>query len=67
MCIRDRMALARSGGVSVAITAGTIVAGAYFGDRCSPASSSATLVAAATVLFLLRLARGKWLDKGALQ
>ena len=42
------MALARSGGVSVAITAGTIVAGAYFGDRCSPASSSATLVAAAT-------------------
>lgn len=42
------MALARSGGVSEVITAGTIVAGAYFGDRCSPASSSATLVAAAT-------------------
>lgn len=42
------MALARSGGVDAAMTAGTIVAGAYFGDRCSPASSSATLVAAAT-------------------
>ena len=42
------MALARSGGVSAAITAGTIIAGAYFGDRCSPASSSASLVAAAT-------------------
>lgn len=42
------MALARSGGVSTAVTAGAIVAGAYFGDRCSPASSSAALVAAAT-------------------
>lgn len=42
------MALARSGGVSTAVTAGAIVAGAYFGDRCSPASSSASLVAAAT-------------------
>ena len=29
-------------------SAGTIIAGAYFGDRCSPASSSAALVAAAT-------------------
>lgn len=38
------MALARSGGVSTAVTAGAIVAGAYFGDRCSPASSSASLV-----------------------
>lgn len=42
------MALARSGGVGTAVTAGTIIAGAYFGDRCSPASSSAALVAAAT-------------------
>ena len=42
------MALARSGGVGTAVTAGTIIAGSYFGDRCSPASSSATLVAAAT-------------------
>ena len=42
------MALARSGGVSVPLTAGTVLAGAYFGDRCSPASSSALLVAAVT-------------------
>ncbi len=42
------MALARSGGINAAMAAGTIIAGAYFGDRCSPASSSATLVAAAT-------------------
>ena len=42
------MALARSGGVDAAVTAGPIIAGAYFGDRCSPASSSAALVAAAT-------------------
>ncbi len=42
------MALAKAGGVDVAATAGTVIAGAYFGDRCSPASSSATLVCAAT-------------------
>ncbi len=42
------MALGRAGGVDVAATAGTVIAGAYFGDRCSPASSSATLVAAST-------------------
>ena len=42
------LALARSGGVDTAMAAGTILAGAYFGDRCSPASSSAALVAAAT-------------------
>lgn len=42
------MALARSGGVSEAVTAGAVLSGAYFGDRCSPASSSAALVAAAT-------------------
>ena len=42
------MALARSGGVSPAITAGAILSGAYFGDRCSPASSCLALVSAAT-------------------
>ena len=42
------MALARSGGVDVMITAGAILSGAYFGDRCSPASSSGLLVAAVT-------------------
>lgn len=40
--------LARSGHVDLAITAGAILSGAYFGDRCSPMSSCATLVAACT-------------------
>ena len=31
-----------------AVTAGAVLSGAYFGDRCSPASSSAALVAAET-------------------
>ena len=39
------MIVARSGGVNLTATAGAIIAGAYFGDRCSPMSSSATLVA----------------------
>lgn len=47
------MALARSGGVDAAVTAGTIIAGAYFGDRCSPASSSAALPAAAIIVLPL--------------
>ena len=42
------MALARSGGVDPAVAAGVVVSGAYFGDRCSPASSAASLVAAVT-------------------
>jgi len=42
------MVLAQSGGVSLAVTAGAVMSGAYFGDRCSPASSSASLVAAVT-------------------
>lgn len=42
------MALARSGGVDPMITAGAVLSGAYFGDRCSPASSSGLLVAAVT-------------------
>lgn len=37
--------IAKSGGVSISATAGAIIAGAYFGDRCSPMSSSASLVA----------------------
>lgn len=40
--------LARSGGVNLAVTAGAIISGAYFGDRCSPMSSCASLVAACT-------------------
>ena len=42
------MVLAKSGYVNVDVTAGAIIAGAYFGDRCSPMSSSANLVAALT-------------------
>lgn len=39
------MLMAKSGQVDVNLTAGAIMAGAYFGDRCSPMSSSANLVA----------------------
>lgn len=42
------MTLARSGGVDPVLAAGTIMSGIYFGDRCSPVSSSANLVAAVT-------------------
>ncbi|MFL0245358.1 Na+/H+ antiporter NhaC family protein [Candidatus Clostridium stratigraminis] len=42
------MVMARGGGVSIPITAGAILSGAYFGDRCSPMSSSANLVASLT-------------------
>jgi NhaC family Na+:H+ antiporter len=42
------MALARGGGVSPAVTAGAVLSGAYFGDRCSPMSSCAMLVATCT-------------------
>ena len=42
------MALARSGNVDPLITAGVIMSGIYFGDRCSPVSSSANLVAGVT-------------------
>lgn len=36
--------LAEINGVNLAMTAGAVLAGAYFGDRCSPMSSSARLV-----------------------
>lgn len=42
------MVLAKSGQVDVNMTAGAIIAGAYFGDRCSPMSSSANLIAVLT-------------------
>ncbi|MGN0659990.1 MAG: Na+/H+ antiporter NhaC family protein [Emergencia sp.] len=42
------MALARSGGVSEVMTAAVIFSGIYFGDRGSPVSSSAVLVANVT-------------------
>lgn len=40
--------LAQSGNVDGNLTAGAILAGCYFGDRCSPMSSSANLVAILT-------------------
>lgn len=51
------MALARSGGVNIAMAAGAVLSGAYFGDRCSPASSAASLVAAVTETDLYRNVR----------
>jgi NhaC family Na+:H+ antiporter len=49
--------LARSGGVDLSLTAGAILSGAYFGDRCSPMSSCASLVAACTGTKLYRNVR----------
>ncbi len=40
--------LAKSGGVNIYIAAGAIISGAFFGDRCSPVSSSANLVSIVT-------------------
>ena len=51
------MALARSGGVDPTVTAGVILSGVYFGDRCSPASSAASLVAAVADTDLYRNVR----------
>lgn len=42
------MTLARSGGVDPVITAGVLMSGVYFGDRGSPVSSSANMVASLT-------------------
>ncbi len=42
------MTLARSGGVDPVITAGVLMSGIYFGDRSSPVSSSANMVAGIT-------------------
>jgi Na+:H+ antiporter, NhaC family len=42
------MIMARGSGIDVNMAAGAIIAGAYFGDRCSPMSSSANLVASIT-------------------
>ncbi|MCR5134766.1 MAG: hypothetical protein K6B12_03935 [Clostridiales bacterium] len=42
------MTIARSGGVDPILTAGVVLSGIYFGDRTSPASSTAFTVAALT-------------------
>lgn len=46
--------MAKGGGVNVNLAAGAIIAGAYFGDRSSPMSSSANLVATLTETQLYR-------------
>ncbi|MGH4138520.1 Na+/H+ antiporter NhaC family protein [Clostridium sp.] len=38
------MVVAKGGNANLAATTGAIISGAYFGDRCSPMSSSASLV-----------------------
>lgn len=48
------MTLARSGGVNPAITAGELMSGIFFGDRSSPVSSSANLVAGITKTDVLK-------------
>lgn len=42
------MIIARINGIHPVITAGAVVSGIFFGDRCSPMSSSASLTAALT-------------------
>ena len=51
------MALARSGGVDPVITAGVLMSGIYFGDRGSPVSSSAHMVAGITKTNILENVR----------
>ncbi len=48
------MTIGRSLGVSVPITGGAVLAGVYFGDRCSPVSTSALLVSEITGTSLYR-------------
>ena len=52
------MTIARSGGVPPALMAGVVLSGAYFGDRTSPASSCANLVATITGTDIFHNVRG---------
>lgn len=54
------MVIARSSGVDVNLAAGAIIAGAYFGDRCSPMSSSAHLIATLTNTKIYRNIKSIW-------
>ncbi|RKD30045.1 Na+/H+ antiporter NhaC family protein [Thermohalobacter berrensis] len=42
------MIMAKTGDINLSLVGGAIISGAYFGDRCSPMSSSAMLVATLT-------------------
>lgn len=59
------IALARAGGVNELLTAGAAMSGIYFGDRGSPVSSSAILIATITKTDLLsnvkRMAKTAWM------
>lgn len=54
------MVLAQTGRVDVNMAAGAIISGAYFGDRFSPMSSSASLVAALTHTDLYDNLKNMW-------
>ena len=54
------MVLAQTGHVNVNMAAGAIISGAYFGDRFSPMSSSASLVAALTNTDLYENLKNMW-------
>ena len=54
------MVMARSSGVNVNLAAGAIIAGAYFGDRCSPMSYSAHLIATLTNTKIYRNIKSIW-------
>lgn len=54
------MIMANGSGVNPHLIAGAIIAGAYFGDRCSPMSSSANLIAAITQTDLYTNIRRMW-------
>lgn len=62
------MTMAKSMGISTTLEGGAILAGIYFGDRCSPVSTSALLVSevTGTDLFdnLKQMAKSAWIPFG---
>lgn len=54
------MIMAKGSGVDSHLIAGAIIAGAYFGDRCSPMSSSAHLIATITQTKLYTNIKNMW-------
>jgi Na+:H+ antiporter, NhaC family len=54
------MIMARGSEIDPHMVAGAIIAGAYVGDRCSPMSSSANLIAGITQTDLYRNIRSMW-------
>ena len=54
------MIMANSSGLNTHLVAGAIIAGAYVGDRCSPMSSSANLIASITHTALYSNVKNMW-------